>query len=194
MRKLLSTLVLLCLALPALHAQGRNEINLSIGGVSWEYAIKTAADDSYNDLYSLYEPHYVISDGPVLTLDYHYRLNKVVCLGAELDYSNVQGRSYYEIGGRQGQKFRTNVFAVLPQVKLRIPGAAHFRLYGKAAAGIRFVVTDLEEDLNNLSPVRFAWNITPIGFEWGGNTVYGMVELCVGNVLMGGRIGVGFRF
>ena len=54
-------------------------------------------------------------------------------------------------------------------------------------------ITDLDA-FKNSSRVRFAWDITPIGFEWGGNTVFGMAELCVGNVLMGGRVGVGFRF
>ena len=112
---------------------------------------------------------------------------------AEFDYATVSGRSWYEIGGRQGQRFRTDVFSFLPQVKLRIPGAAHFRLYGKAAAGVKFVNTNLEEELYS-SPVRFAWNITPIGFEWGGQRIYGMAEICLGNVLIGGRAGIGFRF
>ena len=193
MKKLLSVLVLLSLALSALQAQGRHEFNLSIGGVSGEYALLSSKADNYNDLYDLYEPHYDLSSGPVMALDYHFKLNKVVYLGAEFDWSNVQGRSYYNIGGQQGQKFRTNVFTFMPQVKLRIPGPAHFRLYGKAGAGIRFVATDLQE-LKKASPVRFAWDITPLGFEWGGNTVYGMAELCVGNVLTGGRLGIGFRF
>ena len=193
MRKLLSLFVMLCLALPAL-GQGRNEFNLSIGGVSGDYSLLSADYDSSTDLYGLYEPHYLLSSGgAVMSLDYHFKLNQVVWLGAEADWSTVQGRSYYNIGGQQGQKFSTNVFTVMPQVKLRIPGAAHFRLYGKAAAGVRFVVTDLDA-FKKSSPVRFAWDITPIGFEWGGNTVFGMAELCVGNVLMGGRVGVGFRF
>ena len=194
MKKLFSMLVMLLLALPALQAQGRHELNLGFGAVSGEYALLDTNEGSGSDLCGLYEPHYSLERGPVLSLDYHFKLNKVVYLGAEVDYSNVLGRSWYNIGGRKGQSFRTDIFAFMPQVKLRIPGAAHFRLYGKAAMGVRFVLTDLEDELNSSFPVHFAWDITPIGFEWGGNTVYGMAELCVGNVLMGGRIGIGFRF
>ena len=184
---------MLCLALPALRAQGRHEINLTIGGVSGEYTRIDVNDDAYDDLCGLYEPHYSLNDGPVFSLDYHFKLNQVVYLGAELGYSHLSGYTWYNIGGQQRQKFATDVYSILPQVKLRIPGAAHFRLYGKAAAGIQIVSTNLEE-LTTASPVRFAWDITPIGFEWGGNRVYGMLEACFGNVLVGGRIGIGFRF
>lgn len=193
MRKLLVSLILLCLALPNLGAQGRHEINLSFGAVSGEFTRLDVSNDNYNDLCGLYEPHYNVSDGPVLTLDYHFKLNSVVHLGAEFDYSNLSGYTWYRIGGQQRRQFRTDVFTLMPQVKLRIPGAAHFRLYGKAAAGVQFVSTNLAERKGE-TPVRFAWDITPIGFEWGGNFVYGMFETCVGNVIMGARIGVGFRF
>ncbi len=193
MKKLLISALLLLLAVPALRAQGRHEINLSFGAASMEYARLDVNDNAYNDLCSLYEPHYTLGSGPVATLDYLFKLNQVVHLGAEFDYATVSGRSWYEIGGRQGQRFRTDVFSFLPQVKLRIPGADHFRLYGKAAAGVKFVSTNLEEELFS-SPVRFAWNITPIGFEWGGQRIYGMAEICLGNVLIGGRAGIGFRF
>ena len=193
MKKLLSLLVTLCLAVPALQAQGRHEINLSIGAVSGEFTRLDVGNYSYNDLYGLYEPHYTVNDGPVLTLDYHFKVNSVVHLGAEFDYSNLSGYTWYNIGGQQRRQFRTDVFSIMPQVKLRIPGAAHFRLYGKAAAGVQIIDSDLAER-KNASPVRFAWDITPIGFEWGGNFVYGMFETCVGNVIIGARIGVGFRF
>lgn len=192
MRKIIVSVLALCLAFPALRAQGRHEINLSIGGASSESLFMTANEGNYNDLYSIYEPHYRLESGPVVTLDYHFKLNKVVHLGAELNYAFVQGRSWYNIGGQQGQQFKTNLYSVLPQVKLRIPGPPHFRLYGKLAAGVQWVASDLKA--RQESPVQFAWNITPLGFEWGGNRVYGMAELCVGNVLLGGRLGIGFRF
>lgn len=193
MKRLLILVTLLCLAFPALRAQGRHEFNLSLGLLSSEQVLLSGSESNYLELYELYEPHYNAEGGDVVTLDYNFKLNKVVHIGAQLDYSHVRGRSWYSIGGQQGQQFSTNIFSFLPQVKLRIPGSPHFRLYGKAAAGINILVTDLEIRKKS-SPVRFAWEIVPFGFEWGGNRVYGMAEVCVGNVLLGGRLGIGFRF
>jgi hypothetical protein len=43
-------------------------------------------------------------------------------------------------------------------------------------------------------PVTFAWDIAPIGFEWGSNTVYAIFEASFGNVITGMRFGIGYRF
>ena len=43
-------------------------------------------------------------------------------------------------------------------------------------------------------PVEFAWDVVPIGAEWGGRRFYGNAEFCCGSVIQGGRIGIGFRF
>ena len=82
------------------------------------------------------------------------------------------------------------MLAFLPQVKFFIPSPRHFRLYAKAAAGINLNIGDTIVG----EPLSFAWDIVPIGFEWGGQFIFGIAEVSLGNVITGVRIGVGFRF
>ena len=172
-------------------AQGRNEINFFIGGLNGTYVALDGADKTtYNDLYSLYEPQYRIQCNPSWTLDYNFRILKWLGAGFQANYSSLSGTAQYKTGSKGTIQTRQEIVSLLPQAKFYIPSPRHFRLYGKVAAGI-----NINWGRNIIgNPVDFAWEVSPIGAEWGGQVVYGTMEICVGNVITGGRIGIGFRF
>ena len=200
MKKLL---LLLCMAFSAtcLYAQGsRHEMNVFIGGFYTSYAQmegqglfsggQDVADAHSNDLWDLYEPHYSVRSGPVLTINYHYLLNNYLRVGGQLSYGAMSGTTWHKLGNKAAEDFSQRTFYVLPEIKACIPGPLRlFRLYGKAAVGMQYNFGTLAG-----KPAGWAWEVTPIGAEWGGQVFYGNAEFCWGSVIRGGRIGFGFRF
>lgn len=187
-KRLILALLGLALAWGA-AAQGVHEINLFTGG--FMSGLDISDGGAYrSDLYSLYEPQHYSKSSPVLSLDYHYAFNKVFKFGFQVHYGFCTGHTWYRMGGRPSNEFRRDMMGFMPQVKVCIPGSPYFRLYGKVSAGIQFILGEGED----LQPVRAAWEVVPIGAEWGGKRVYGTAEFAFGRVINGGRIGVGFRF
>ena len=185
MKKLLITLSVLVLACGAAAAQDHpHELNLFVGGFNTQYLSYKTEPDYSNDLYGMYEPQTSITTGPVLTLDYNYAVLDWVSVGMQFHYNYLNVSSVTRIDYSYNH-YKSDMFGFLPEVKLRIPSSAHFRLYGKVAAGIS-VATRLG--------TRFAYDIVPIGCEWAGRRVYGTAELAYGSLVKGGRIGIGFRF
>lgn len=200
---LLLSLVLLT---AGVHAQGRqeadgflHEVNVFAGGYFADFARlladeglvfeKTWVFDEVEDLQDLYKPHYSLKSGPALTLTYHFFLNDFLRLGGQVSYGSTSGKRWYKLGNKPAEAISLSAFSVLPEAKLCIPSPRHFRLYGKAAAGLQYRMGNLAE-----KPVGLAWELVPIGAEWGGLRVYGNAEFCWGSVIRGGRIGIGFSF
>ena len=173
-------------------AQGKNDINLYMGFMNSAYTTLDNSSSGYlhQDLYSIYEPYYTISSGPSFTLDYNRRILSWLGAGVQANYSYMNGFKQYNIGNAPRQEFNQTMLAFLPQVKFFIPSPRHFRLYAKVAAGMNL---NIGETIVG-EPFSFAWDIVPIGFEWGGQVVFGIAEVSLGNVITGVRIGLGFRF
>ena len=173
-------------------AQGKNDANVYVGFMNTAYTTfdRNSSRASLNDLYSIYEPYYLLSSGPSLTLDYNRRILSWLGVGIQGNYSSLSGAMYYNIGNAPRKEFSQTMLAFLPQVKFFIPSPRHFRLYAKAAAGMNI---NIGESIVGV-PLSFAWDVVPIGFEWGGQFIFGIAEVCVGNVVTGARIGLGFRF
>ncbi len=165
-------------------AQGKHEINAYIGGFNSQYVSANVNQNNDTDLYGMYEPHYRYTSGPVLTLEYNYALLSWLSVCAQFDYGKVSGTEWRR-ADYTTTHFARESFSLLPGVKLRIPSAKHFRLYGKASIGIRYT---------NNNTFGFAYDLVPLGCEWGGQRVYGTAEGVFGNVIKGGRIGIGVRF
>ena len=184
MKKLLFALSVLVFCGTAAAQERPHELNLFIGGYNSQFLNYKVTPDYSSDLYALYEPQTQISTGPVFTLDYNYAVLKWLSVGAQLHYNSLEVRTLTRIDSNYDTYMR-NMFSFLPEVKMRIPSSAHFRLYGKVALGI------------SVAPkyaTRFAYDLVPIGCEWAGQRVYGTAELVYGSVVKGGRIGIGFRF
>ena len=193
MKRLILAALAACLLFPGLSkAQGRHEVNIMLGGYNTMYATADVMDDvnyqyfySALDLFDIYEPQYRYETGPVLTLSYGYSPLRWLSVGAQMNYGNVKVRKWRVIDSAENQNYNMETFSLLPQVKFRIPSAKHFRLYAKLAAGARYIPGQ---------GTSLAYDIVPIGFEWAGQFFYGTAELANGNIVRGGRIGIGFRF
>lgn len=185
MKKLLIVLSALALLGGTAAAQDHpHELNLYLGGFNSQFLGYNVNIDYSTDLYALYEPQTSVSTGPVLTLDYNYSIMKWLSVGAQFHYNHLKVRTVERIDNSYEYHSR-DMFSFLPEVKLRIPSPAHFRLYGKAAIGVSFAPH---------FATRFAYDLVPIGCEWAGQRVYGTAELVYGSLVKGGRIGIGFRF
>lgn len=173
-------------------AQGKHEINVYMSGACSEYLKLNTPKDNSQDLYGLYETQVqYIQSGPGLTLEYNYALLNWLVLGGQFNYHRVTWDQYSRVGGNHANYTNTkNKVALLPQAKFRIPGMKRFRLYAKVAVGMTLNIGHYYTQ----DPVVFAWDVVPIGCEWGGQRVYGTAELAYGSVIKGGRIGIGFRF
>lgn len=201
MKYLINKLLLVFFALSvatSLYAQGRHETNAFIGGYYSEFTRLGDTNFFYNepnssefsnDLWDLYEPHYSITSGPVFTINYHFVFNKFFRFGGQLSYGFLSGHQWHKLGNKPAEHFNLSSLYLLPEVKACIPCTRHFRPYCKASVGIEY-----RSGSQPLNPWRFAWEVAPIGAEWGGQIVYGNAELCWGSIIKGGRIGVGFRF
>ena len=173
-------------------AQGKHEINVYMSGACSEYLKLNTPRDNSLDLYGLYETQVqYIQSGPGLTLEYNYALLNWLVLGGQFNYHRVMWDQYSKVGCNHANYTNTkNKVALLPQAKFRIPGMKRFRLYAKVAVGMMLNIGHYYTQ----DPVVFAWDVVPIGCEWGGQRVYGTAELAYGSVIKGGRIGIGFRF
>lgn len=190
-RKLILLLAGLLVSAGLLSAQGRHHLHAYIGGAPADYTyIENNQMTATIDLFALYEPQYrVMVEAPVVTVDYAFEVFKWLRLGAELNYSAIQGYTSYLLGNKPTVEFDKTMLTALPSLRLMIPSPRHLRIYGKACAGV-MVTMGKHQD----APVRFAYDLVPIGIEWGGQTVYGTAECCWGNVIRGARIGIGVRF
>ena len=173
-----------------LRAQGPHSVQAYIGGFNAEYQAANLDDNYASDLYGLYEPHRQIQSGATLTLEYNREILPWLHVGGQFNYAHLYITEWYNMGTRQPRPNQAkNIFSLLPEAKFRIPSPRHFRLYGKVAAGVSVNIGHY-----NGAPVNFAWDLVPIGCEWGGQRIYGTAELCYGSIIRGGRIGMGFRF
>lgn len=175
-------------------AQGRHEFNLMLGGYKSEFIeMEPNADIVRGDLFDIYETHYHVDSGPCFTLDYKFALNSVIKVGAQFNWGEVDGYTWYRMGTRKGEEFRMDMLSLLPQVKFCIiPNSRHFRPYAKLAAGVQYTMNT--KGAVSTAPVKFAWEVVPIGAEWGGQVIYGTAEFCYGTIVKGARIGIGYRF
>ena len=79
-------------------------------------------------------------------------------------------------------------YAVMPLVQLVAIDGPHFKFYGKLAAGGQLSVGDFEK-----TTLRPAWQIVPVGLQWGGEKIFGLAEMGYGNVYLV-RVGMGIRW
>lgn len=188
MKKLFILLLFLALGAVQVQAQKRHQIEIYMGGLGAEFD-ELNLESNRSDLFSLYEPQTNAQSEPVFTLSYTYSLLKWLRLGLQMDYTMISGNSWYRLGNKPSTSFKKDIFYALPQVQAMVPGLPHLRPYARIAAGIQVNTGEFKG-----APVQFAFDLVPLGIEWGGQRVYGTAEISYGSVVRGGRLGIGFRF
>ena len=190
-RILLSCLVVLFSG--AMWAQSPHEVHLSVSGPAVGYVYCGDFGSPYNwgtDLSSMYEPGERVDAGPGYSIGYTYALRRWLRPGIEASMSilwadRTQPRAW---GNDNVERFSQQYFAVMPLVHFVMLDSAHFKYYGKLAAGGQLSMGDFEK-----TTLRPAWQIVPVGLQWGGEKVFGLAEMGYGNVYLV-RFGVGIRW
>ena len=182
---------LMALLAGAAWAQGPHELHLSVSGPAGG-GIHDDSGSLFNwgsDLYSIYEPGERVDSGPVYSLGYTYALRSWLRVGAEASIGMLwvdkgQARAW----GDQVEATWQRLYTVMPLVHLVALNAPHFKIYGKIAAGGQLSIGDYEG-----LKIRPAVEVVPLGFQWGGERIFGLAEFGIGNVYVG-RLGIGLRW
>ena len=183
---------LMTLLAGAAWAQGPHEVRLSISGPAGG-GIYDDSGSLFNwgsDLYSMYEPGERVDSGPVYSLGYTYALRSWLRVGVEASVGMLwvdkgQPRAW---GDGVVEATWQRLYTVMPLVHFVALNAPHFKIYGKIAAGGQLSVGDYEG-----TKFRPAIEVVPLGFQWGGERIFGLAEFGIGNVYVG-RLGIGLRW
>ena len=89
----------------------------------------------------------------------------------------------------------------MPQVRFNYLNRPKFRLYGAASLGFITYFGNYPDTGNSYAEiygasdnsVEFAWQLSPLGCEYGKNVFY-FAELGIGYLYTIARIGIGYRF
>jgi hypothetical protein len=177
----------------AVWAQGPHEVHLSVSGPAVGYVYAGAYGSPYNwgsDLYSMYEPGERVDAGPVLSVGYTYALRHWLRPGVEASMSLLWADRSRPLAWGKDEVTQAcqRYYTVMPLVHFVMLDSAHFKFYGKLAAGGQLSVGDFEK-----TTLRPAWQIVPAGIQWGGEKIFGLAEMGYGNVYLF-RIGMGIRW
>ena len=191
MKRLTWILTLLCLTAPLAGAQGRHELQVSLSGPESGYLGMGPDTRRYGlNLADLYEPSEWLNPGTGLSLDYVYAFRNWLKPGIGLNWGMIWGyrAPARATGSWDRDEFARNRLTLLPQVSLFALDKPHFKLYGKLAAG-----GTLSIGTDNGTHLLPAWEVIPLGIQWGGQKIFGLAEIGYGNVYIF-RIGLGRRW
>lgn len=129
-----------------------------------------------------------VSMGAV-TLGYTYQLSEQLSVGGMFSYAGSLGVIHYI---PNSLRVSQNFFSIMPQVKYNWLERGSWRLYSRASAGVVVAHVNYQDgaELNEQqTAVSFAFQVSPIGFEFG-RTLAGFVEAGFGAT---GVLSVGIR-
>lgn len=143
----------------------------SFGGHSWNFYIPAPGSSSSSSRSEIFTGAW--------SVDYGYNILRWLRLGAMANYECWTGSR------------RTHDISLGVRVDFTYINSEHIRLYSGVLAGVGMHIERLGSGAVDGRYVP-AINVTPIGLNFGGETVYGLVETNIGSssVL---RVGVGFR-
>lgn len=177
----------------------RHEVNVSIGGSPWSFAIEPETYFPGYETWStvklsdVYEDQFVdMSYMPVITAEYGYRLRRWLQVGLQVDWCAGYATRYKPSSGASLGERRVSEVQLLPFVKLFAVNNPHFKLYGGGGAGLRTGFgSDCGDGYFKAAP---SFEIVPLGLQWGGELIFAFAEIGLGTVICGGRVGMGVRF
>ncbi len=199
-RALIATLCLI-LIMPGAAAQDkpgksvRYETNLNIGLVP---SIATGGEfrgrDYVNggDLYYFCEPYYDYGMTPEISMDFNVHLKKWLKVGGKLGFWSMWGDWINPITDRVIGKKKATEFSLVGQVRFTYVNKPTLKVYSGLAAGAAYRYgRDCGEYTSKILP---AYEVVPIGLQWSGKPVYLTTEWAFGSMILGGRLGIGYRF
>ena len=193
-KKLLFCIILMVFFGGVLHAQGPHELRIGISGpaAGTRHVFDFASRFFYagTDLYCLYEESLQLDSAPVFSVDYSYTLKGWLRPGLEfsLGFMRVNSIPPRAFPDREIQSCSQQYYSLLPFVNLMALDEPHFKIYGKIGVGGQLTAGEWKG--KSFYP---AWQIAPLGLQWGGERIFGFFELGFGDVYIA-RGGVGFRW
>ena len=121
--------------------------------------------------------------GP-LSVEYFYHVKPWLGVGAIAAYGSMK-QDYYlgsKSDGKDGE-IKNNYFTLMPAVKFDWLRKSHFGLYSKLGFGATLRTEKMDNTTgndNNDSEFHVNWQVSVLGFEFGGQQVRGFVELGTG--------------
>lgn len=180
----------------------RHEVSFSLGipGVALR-GVPEHHDENishFND----WEDQSVVSE-----LAYFYNFNKHWAIDAETIYTRAtdhceeiawktdeEGSAYWDFTGRTNNA-RYDVLTIMPEVRAFWFQRRHFGMYSRLAIG--FSLVHLNQKLDDVYKRMYidpAFELVPIGFDFGGKHWRGKVELYNFGETLLGSVGIGYRF
>lgn len=208
--------ILLCgtLNAQAQYYDHKHEVGISIGGAA-NTQIIGALSDVFEALVDVavtgsvsggtVAAYYTYSDKktiPALSVEYYYRLSKVIGIGGFLAYNSVSRDMYYNVtypsSGKKeaikdGEAKRSN-FSIIPAVKIDWLRKKNFGMYSKLGVGLSMMYEKQKREnggkLYSHTDYNVNFQASLLGLEAGSPTFRGFLELGVGEqgiALIGAR-------
>ena len=182
------------------------EISLAVGGVPKTHFMedmKTVIDPSalYKtnpDLLNLYGDavHTYISPAwctPSFSFEAGYSIKRWLKVSLEANYDHVVGNVLNESDGKALWSLSIEEIAIIPRVRFYFAFSKYTCCYGGFGIGPVFRWGNGITPDNSIKKIAPVFEIVPIGFSVG-RKVCGFIEISLGNYMLGGRTGIGYRF
>ena len=194
MKKLIAFLLCLIVVVPvfAKNDKDRNEFSVTYGQFTvpqFAYVLGEVFGVMFTLGHASFEePHMYGAAG----IEYVHYTNDWFGFGGTVlcDYMTAKTVSVDKDGNKTPNgDFKLGCLSAMPLVKFAWLNRAHVGLYSKLAAGAGFTFTNQSEDTKD--NFAFAFQATPIGMDFGGESFRGFAELGLG---MQGLVNVGIRW
>ncbi len=189
---LFATLPLVSYAQQGSKGKGKTEISINISGAPIDVNFEDDSYDYASDLASIYgmkERNYVYS--PLFSVMGEYLLKNKISLGMEAVYWYTSKDYYDPFMDEVTGAYSRHSVALMPGIKYRYSIKKYFSLHSGVSAGaVLQFGKDGQQDINAVKPV---FQVVPIGMRIG-NDFYVTLEYYFGNIALGARVGIGYRF
>ncbi|MCQ2144597.1 MAG: hypothetical protein MJY72_02525 [Bacteroidales bacterium] len=129
-----------------------------------------------------------------------YNILKWLSVGGEVQLQHLQSKNYHtQTDSQSGESVKSyaglhsmTTFALMPELRFTFHRWEKVNLYADLEAGVDVVNMECEKDQK--PQCRFAFNVTPIGIQFGADRLFGLAELGLGSEWIGIKAGIGYRF
>lgn len=129
-----------------------------------------------------------------------YNILKWLSVGGEVQLQHLQSKNYHTVtdseGGGSSRVYAglhsMTTFAIMPELRFTYHRWDRLNIYADLEAGVDVVNFGCEKEQK--PQCRFAFNLTPIGVQFGADRLFGLAEIGIGTQWAGVKAGIGYRF
>ncbi|MCD8313046.1 MAG: hypothetical protein LUC24_02700 [Bacteroidales bacterium] len=130
---------------------------------------------------------------------YAYNFTRLFALEGGLSYEGYRDAIFNSDTGSRISRYHGDMLTLMATLRVSWLNRKVVRVYSSAGVGVSWLLGGGNYSFSDGPRVsypletRVAWQVVPVGMSIG-RSLYGIVELGVGSVFVGGRFGVGYRF